>query len=177
MHINNAVFKYDSDGRSYKEHFLYPGTVFVKLEPHHITTVLGSCIAVCLWDQKRRVGGMNHFLLPQSNERDELTPRYGDVAISYLLQRMLNSGSKKDNLIAKIFGGATVLQMVAPNISVGGRNIQIASDMLKQKKIRVISQDVGGNYGRKIMFNTYTGAVRVKKLQRTAFVVNTPIFP
>lgn len=171
---NNAAYKDDSDAKNYKQHFLYPGTIVIKSEPHQITTVLGSCIAVCLWDQERRMGGMNHYLLPQNGLNDCLTPRYGNIAISHLLQRILNSGGKKKNLVAKIFGGATVLQNAASNISVGSRNIQIAYDILKWEKIKLISQDVGGHFGRKIMFNTLTGAVWVKRLQGNSFLLVNP---
>lgn len=174
---DNTAHVYDPNMIKHKQHFLYPGTVFARMEPHHITTVLGSCIAVCLWDQKRRIGGMNHFLLPEQIGDDVLTPRYGDIAISHLLQRMLNLGSKREDLVAKMFGGAAVLQIVTPNLSVGSRNIQMAYDILKQEKIRVISKDVGGSSGRKIMFNTYTGTVRVKTLQETVFVENYRMSP
>ena len=77
-----------------KSHYLYPGELFVHREPHVVSTVLGSCISVCLWDPERRLGGINHFLLPLWNGEGLPTPKYGNIAISRLIEKMEALGAQ-----------------------------------------------------------------------------------
>lgn len=147
-------------------HYLLPGNIFAHADPHIVTTVLGSCVSVCLWDQIRRIGGINHYMLPLWNGDGLASPKYGNIAIEKLLEKMLNLGSLKGNLKAKIFGGGVVLKISNGVLNVGERNIILAQDMLRQEGIPIISSDVGGQTGRKILFNTLTGGVLMKKLNR-----------
>lgn len=148
-------------------HFLHPGAIFTDRNEYHITTVLGSCIAVCLWDPMLKTGGMNHYMLPLWNGEGLASPRYGNIAIQKLIEKMLRLGSKKQNLKAKIFGGAAVLNSSSSLLSVGARNILVAEDLLLQEKIPIVSQDVGGELGRKIQFNTTTGGILLKKIAKS----------
>ena len=87
------------------KHFLFPGTIFADPGEFQISTVLGSCVALCLWDSVAKIGGMNHYMLPFWNGEGLATPKYGNIAIEKLLSRMLRLGCRKENLVAKIFGG------------------------------------------------------------------------
>lgn len=149
-------------------HFLYPGTLFAQKQDCMITTILGSCISVCIWDRVMRLGGMNHFLLPLWNGDGLQTPKYGNIAILLLIERVLGLGGKRDNLVAKVFGGANVLDGAKGLFNIGERNIMIAEDMLQENRISVVGRDVGGSSGRKVLFRTETGEVLVKKMQAPA---------
>jgi chemotaxis protein CheD len=134
--------------------------LYVANEPMEIMTVLGSCIAVCLWDQKSQVAGMNHYLLPLWNGEGFKSLKYGNVSIIRLLDEMTASGAHKSNIIAKIFGGATI--NLGSAFSVGDRNISIAEDMLSDLNIPIIARDVGGALGRKVIISSVDGSVYVK---------------
>ena len=148
------------------EHYLYPGTLFAHQEQHVVTTVLGSCVSVCLWDSKLHVGGINHYMLPLWNGEGLATPKYGNIAINKLYEKIRSFGCKHSNIQAKVFGGGDVLAVTNAVINVGGRNVLLAMDMLKEMKIKVISSDVRGRTGRKLLFNTHTGVVLMKRLSK-----------
>ncbi len=147
-------------------HYLYPGMLFAHNGQCVITTILGSCVAVCLWDETRLTGGMNHYLLPLWNGEGLPTPRYGNVAIPMLIERMRLLGSRRECLKAKVFGGANVLESLSGLIDVGERNIAFAEDMLRSERITIVSSDTGGTLGRKILFMTDSGDVFVKKVEK-----------
>ncbi|MEM1407544.1 MAG: chemotaxis protein CheD [Bacteroidota bacterium] len=144
-----------------KRHFLLPSTLYATKLSHDITTVLGSCVAVCLYDEKLLFGGMNHFMLPVWNDEGLATAKYGNIAIPRLIERMLSLGSDKKNIVAKVFGGSNSL--MENNIyEVGKRNIQIAFELLQRYEIPVLKSDIGGKHGRKIMMNTATNRIYLK---------------
>lgn len=145
-------------------HYLLAGNLFVHEAPHQVTTVLGSCVSVCLWDCLLRHGGINHFMLPLWNGEGLASPKYGNIAIAKLIARMYELGSEKRNLRAKLFGGGIVLNVSNPFMNIGERNVQLAEDVLRSEGISILSADTGGNVGRKIIFNTGTGTVLVKRL-------------
>lgn len=155
-----------TNGTSDNSHYLMAGNIFVHAEPHRVTTVLGSCVSVCLWDQRMRIGGMNHFMLPFWNGEGLASPKYGNIAVAKLLERLLDLGAERKHLQAKVFGGGVVLNVTNPFMNIGERNIQLAEDVLRNEGIPIASSDTGGNVGRKIIFNTGTGMVLVKKLTR-----------
>ena len=128
-------------------------------EGHLVTTVLGSCIAVCLYDNIKKIGGINHYMLPFWNGNELASPKYGNIAIETLLKKLERLGSKKEDLVAKVFGGANQL---SHRLSVGERNIKVAEEMLSDLKIKVVAKSVGGEKGRKLNFNTSTGEVFMK---------------
>ncbi|MCG6551904.1 MAG: chemotaxis protein CheD [Candidatus Magnetominusculus sp. LBB02] len=150
-----------------KEHFLYPGTLYADKEPSAVTTILGSCVGVCFWDEILKIGGINHYLLPLWNGEGLPSPKYGNIAITKLLEKMLSLGSQKRNLKAKVFGGAALMAQSSGLLNVGERNILIAEDVLAEEGIKIISSDVGGNEGRKMIFRSDTGGVMLKKIVKT----------
>jgi len=149
------------------QHFLYPSTLFASKEPYVINTILGSCIAVCLYDPILKIGGMNHYMLPNWSGNDLVSPKYGNIAIEKLLEKMLMMGSKKSNLTAKVFGGGDLISPQKNSLHIGERNTKVAEIMLIEYKIPIIASSTGGNRGRKILFHTGTGEVRQKFLNKT----------
>lgn len=147
-------------------HYLYPGMMFAKNGQYIISTILGSCVSICLWDPILRIGGMNHYLLPLWNGEGLPTPRYGNVAIAMLIEKMISLGSRRETLKAKIFGGASVLESVGGLLEVGSRNITLAEETLETENIGVLGYDVGGTVGRKIIFFTESGDVFVRKFEK-----------
>jgi chemotaxis protein CheD len=149
------------------EHFLHPSTIWISKEPQWVTTVLGSCVAICLYDKKRNIGGINHFMLPYWNGEGLESPRYGNVAILHLFQKMLDLGAKKEDIVCKIFGGAEVLGNQPSVFNVGQRNVELARKLILEMEIPIVSSSTGGKLGRKIHFNTGTGEVLQKYLAKT----------
>jgi chemotaxis protein CheD len=136
---------------------LMQGDVHYGLEPKTLMTVLGSCVAVCLWDKLRCVGGMNHFVLP-CDPRGERNARYGDVAVGELVAGLVHLGCRIIDLQAKVFGGAAVLPFGGGE-SVGSSNVRLALRRLRYHRIPVIAQRTGGTLGQQIRFDTRTGEV------------------
>ncbi len=128
-----------------------------------IRTVLGSCIAVCLRDPVSRVGGMNHFLLPESAQ-GESSSRYGIHAMELLINACMNAGAQRNRLEAKVFGGAHLLQTHLPDGGVPRANIRFALHFLEVEGIVVVRKDVGGFEPRVIHFQTDCGRVLLKRL-------------
>jgi chemotaxis protein CheD len=139
--------------------YLYPAAMEVPLEPKRVHTILGSCIAVCLFDKVKKRGGINHYMLPYWSGSGLATPKYGNIAIEKLIAQMVANGSNKSHLVAKVFGGAAVLETSLPSFNIGEKNIKVALDMLASNKIPVVAQSTGGKKGRKILFNSYTSEV------------------
>jgi chemotaxis protein CheD len=147
-------------------HYLLPGNLFVHHEEHTVLTVLGSCVSVCLWDSRKRIGGINHYMLPFWNGEGLASPRFGNIAIIKLIERMIEQGAERRNLQAKIFGGGDMLRATAAFMNIGQRNIVLAQDLLRDERIPIMSSDTGGKHGRKLLFNTQTGVVLVKLLKK-----------
>lgn len=150
----------DNTEKTVTKHFLYPSAILVSIEPCEVTTILGSCIAVCIIDPVLCIGGINHYMLPLWNGVGLASPKYGNVAIEKLIAKMVMLGSKKNNLTAKVFGGGEVLETSSVQYNIGSRNIEIAREILHEKRIPIISSSLGGSYGRKIIFVTHTGEVK-----------------
>ena len=147
--------------------FIYPGKLYATKINHHLSTILGSCVAVCLWDKKLGIGGMNHFMLPYWNGQGLASPKYGNIAIDKLIQRMKYLGCKEENLVAKVFGGGKIMENSSNSFSIGDRNIEIAITMLREKNIKIIKSSTGGERGRKIMLNTSTFEVYHKFIEKS----------
>ena len=142
-------------------HFLYPGTFFADPREFLISTILGSCVSVCMWDAVSCRGGMNHYMLSLWNGEGLATPKYGNIAVEKLLAKMLAIGCRREHLTAKLFGGANVVGAGSDIFMIGDRNITLAYDLLKDYDIPVEACDVGGNAGRKVIMNTATGVIFV----------------
>lgn len=139
--------------------YLFPSNLYVAKKGAHVTTILGSCVAVCLYDATSKKGGINHYMLPLWNGKGLASPKYGNIAIEQLIEKMIGEGVQKENLVAKVFGGAN---QTNSSMQIGNRNIQLALDLLKKHKIKVVAKSVGGEIGRKIIFDTNSGEVRLK---------------
>lgn len=145
--------------------YLLPGQIFASSEPCTVTTILGSCVAVCVWDPVLRMGGVNHYLLPYWVGNGVSSGRFGNVAIKQLINKLVTLGSKKRNLQAKLFGGACVLEAMRDKEEhLGVKNIQVARKLLGEEGIPVVSDDVGGSSGRKLIFHTDKGTALVRRL-------------
>jgi len=147
-------------------HYLYPAALYASKEQVVVNTILGSCVAVCFWDNKLEIGGINHFMLPLWNGQGIPSPKYGNIAIEKLLEKMLSLGSVKANIKAKVFGGGEILETNYDQFQIGDRNIQIAIETLREMGIPIVGQSVGGKLGRKILFDTKTGVVQQKYIQK-----------
>lgn len=158
----------------YDRHFeqeavkILPGEYYVTNGNKMIVTVLGSCVAVCLRDRRLGCGGMNHFLLPNDGtpESGLLTEsaRYGVYAMELLINHLLKLGALRQNLEAKVFGGANVLQGLTMN-NVGQRNAEFVLDYLHTEGIPVVAQDLLDIYPRKVYFFPTDGKVLVRKIK------------
>jgi chemotaxis protein CheD len=146
-----------------REIYLVPGTFYCSVEPSLITTVLGSCVGVCLWDPVRRTGGMNHYVLPFSPE-DDRTPRYGDIAIDRLVEAMARLGCRLPDVIAKLFGGANVLPYGVGRDTVGEKNVRLALERLNHHEIAVAARRTGGESGLLVKFHTESGVAMVRPI-------------
>lgn len=145
--------------------YVHVGHVFVSATPRVATTVLGSCVSVCLWDPALGAGGLNHFLLPHQGTPGEPSPRYGDVAVEQLLEALDKLGCRRRQLRAKLFGGASVVDgSRSGGESLGMRNVAMARELLAATGISVVAEDVGGTQGRKLVFHTDTGAAWVRRI-------------
>lgn len=145
--------------------YLHPGRFYVSSEPAAVTTILGSCVAVCLWDPVLRVGGINHYLLPYWAGGAAASFRYGNVAVQCLFENLLTVGCVKERLVAKLFGGACVIRAFKEGEShLGMKNVEVARRLLGEAGIQVVGEDVGGRHGRKLIFQTDDGVVWVKSL-------------
>lgn len=114
-----------------------------------MVTVLGSCVATCMWDPEARVGGMNHFLLAGADEPRDGNLKYGVNSMELLINNLLRAGANRDRLQAKLFGGA---KMTLNSRQIGLENAEFAKWYLENEGIPVISQCLGGDKGRKIRF-------------------------
>ncbi|WP_394130250.1 chemoreceptor glutamine deamidase CheD [Shewanella maritima] len=145
-----------------------PGQFYVSGQDELIFTRLGSCVAACIWDPVTGVGGINHFLLPgneQQNEWQQVTSyscRYGNWAMEQLINGILTSGGLRSRLQAKVFGGARMSAHIQQNI--GLDNIEFVKHYLALEGINIVSEDLGGEQPRKLMFHPQTGRVLLKWL-------------
>lgn len=147
-------------------HYLYPCMVFAHRQEYVVSTVLGSCVAVCMWDSVMGMGGMNHFMLALWNGEGLPTPKYGNIAIEKLIRAMVDRGCMRERMVAKVFGGGNVIGTGQAGPTVGDRNIAIARELLAEAGIPIVASDLGGDCGRKVIFNTRTGTVLMSRLKR-----------
>lgn len=143
--------------------YLHAGQLHAASKPTSIVTVLGSCVAVCLYDPIAKVGGMNHFLLPFHVDREH-SPRFGTVAVPQLIEAVLRAGASRSALVAKVFGGASVIGAMAKGRRLGDENAALALRLLGEARVPVLDQDVGGGRGRKLVFFADEGTAWVRQL-------------
>ena len=150
---------------------ILPGEYYVTAENEMITTVLGSCISACVRDKEIGLGGMNHFMLPDTNKMKMQqgsnalignANRYGNFAMEHLINTILSNGGKRKNLEVKVFGGGKII----PTLSdVGERNIEFVMEYIDQEGLLLLSKDIGDIYPRKVIYFPQTGKVGMKKIQ------------
>jgi chemotaxis protein CheD len=144
-----------------KQTYLHPGQLCFATDPTVVTTVLGSCVSVCLYDEEHTAAGVNHFLLPGTLARTE-SPRFGESANAILLLRFRELGLPVSRLRAKVFGGASMGGSAAGDLA--SRNVEVAVDFLRGHGIPIVSQDTGGERGRKLIFRTSDATAWVRLL-------------
>ncbi|MCK4841039.1 MAG: chemoreceptor glutamine deamidase CheD [Methylococcales bacterium] len=150
---------------------ILPGEYYVTTEDELVTTVLGSCISACIRDTMMGIGGMNHFMLPETskhklNEGVESVvgnaTRYGNYAMEHLINMILANGGKRKNLEVKLFGGGKIIPTLG---DIGQKNINFVLEYIDTEALRLVSQDLGDIYPRKVNYYPKTGKVRMKKIK------------
>jgi chemotaxis protein CheD len=146
---------------------ILPGQYYAMAGEGSISTLLGSCVSTCLWDPLRRIGGMNHFMLPgepsQTASPWAVSARFGVYAMEVLINEMIRLGADRKRLVAKVFGGAQVLQGF-DKLDVGAMNARFVLEFLREEGIAVAAQDLLGVAPRKLHFFPATGKAQVKRL-------------
>jgi chemotaxis protein CheD len=142
---------------------LMPADYVVTSKDIALSTVLGSCVAACMRDPVLRIGGMNHFMLPDGGDGDDTSARYGSYAMELLINELLKAGARRERLEAKVFGGGNVLKSFTVN-PVGTRNAEFVIAYLKAERIPVVAQDLGSIHPRKVWYIPATGKVLVRRL-------------
>lgn len=138
-----------------------PGEYYVTADDLVVQTVLGSCIAACIWDPRVRVGGMNHFMLPEGGA--DSGGRYGSFAMELLINELMKQGARRETMQAKVFGGGQVMSSFT-TMNVGERNTKFVLDYLQTERIAVVSKDVLDIHPRKVVFFPASGKAMVKRL-------------
>jgi chemotaxis protein CheD len=148
---------------------ILPGEYYYTCKDMLIVTVLGSCVSACIRDRVTGIGGMNHFMLPDSGSDSDspvsASMRYGTYAMEILINDLLKAGARRENLEAKVFGGGHVLRGFIA-INVGERNAQFVREYLRAENIRVVAEDLNDIHPRKVYFFPRSGKVLVKKLKQ-----------
>ena len=144
--------------------FIHAGQIVVSDQPVTFTTILGSCVAVCLLDSRAGVGGINHFVLPESRSQHEEPGRFGNPSVSMLIEQMLKAGASTRSMTAKVFGGSSLMAGVETARRIGEANIQAALEELDRHRIGVVSKDTSGCRGRKLIFRVPDGWAAVRYL-------------
>ncbi|WCE03692.1 chemoreceptor glutamine deamidase CheD [Pseudoxanthomonas sp. JBR18] len=162
-HSLDAVMRYHDTRFQTMAAKLLPTQYLVVDDDTALTTILGSCVAACLRDPLLKIGGMNHFLLPEGQVGDGAPARYGSYAMELLINDLLKRGANRSRLEAKVFGGANVLKGFTSN-PVGTRNAEFVRQYLQAERIPVVAEDLCGIHPRKIWFFPATGRVVVQKL-------------
>lgn len=164
----------------YDSHFekkivtIYPGEYFASSGPEMISTVLGSCVSIALFDDEKKIGGINHFMLARDTSLDKekgdiLMGKFGEYAIDLLINDLVAKGVDKTKLQAKVFGGSNVFNQDSNGAQVGEVNIKFAFDYLERLKIPVVNSNTGGNLPRKIFFDPETAKVYMKYINNSNF--------
>jgi chemotaxis protein CheD len=138
---------------------MLPGELIITGEALKISTILGSCVSVCLFDPQNRISGMNHYLLPVKKNRNDNRFRFGDVSLAYMLEEILSMGARKRDLISHVYGGSSMFGIPQDNYHIGRKNIDIAFEFLGFHNIPITRYDTGGDKGRKITFDTSAGII------------------
>lgn len=144
--------------------FVHPGKLAASASPCRITTILGSCVAISLHDATTGVGGINHFLLPRA-PRGEMSSRFGDNALPQLFEAVERLGARPAHLVAKVVGGACVLDVFRDRAThLGNQNVTVAFELLHAMRVPVMMAETGGRKARHVTFYPHTGDLVVRSL-------------
>ena len=138
--------------------YLLPGQLIVTGETLKISTILGSCVSVCLYDPYNKISGMNHYLLPLKKGWDDNRFRFGDVSLAYMLDKIMSMGAKKRNLFSCVYGGSSMFGNFS-SYNIGKQNINVAVEFLEFHGIPIQERCTGGEMGRKVLFDTSAGSI------------------
>ncbi len=143
------------------------------VSPDILRTVLGSCIGICLYDPEKRIGGLSHIMLPSSDDENPRKEKYADTAIPLLLEKMAKMGAEERRVTAKIVGGATMFKISVESLigNIGNRNVDMVRRVLKDYRIKIIAEDVGGDYARTIDFYLENGMIKIKSPNKTVTTI------
>jgi two-component system chemotaxis response regulator CheB len=147
--------------------FLLPGELCVSREPVEMATLLGSCVAVCLYNRRGNFGGMNHFMLARTPSGSNPCGKHGDYSTALLIRTMLSYDPIVGNLQAYVLGGGNVNGHLAVGTGIGANNILMALEMLESAKIPIAGKEIGGDFGRKVYFKNWTGEVETRKIEKS----------
>lgn len=152
---------------SKKQVTIHIGELYGSSGPAVIHTILGSCVAVCLFDPDKRIGAMNHILLPGRADYKHFNApaRFSINAMELLINKMLNLGAERGRIVAKVFGGAHMLPQIPMENGTGKKIAAFVMDFLNTESIPVINHDIGGRKGRQVYFHTDSGDVFIKRVQ------------
>lgn len=148
-----------------KSIYISQGEEAVSADPDVVvSTILGSCVSICLWDPVIKVGAINHMLLPEIDDSGNPAMSTGAIAMERLVNEMVHHGAIRKNLRAKVFGGAN---MLAGRTDIGQRNVAFARDYLARESIPCDAESVGGATARRLMYWPATGTVKQKTVEKT----------
>lgn len=151
-----------------KKVFLLPCELYCSREPAEIATLLGSCVAVCLYNRRIRAGGMNHFMLDQAPQGQEPSGKFGDYATRTLIDMMRSYDKNTADIEASVLGGGNVVGHLNIENGIGSRNLFVARRVLEEFKIRVVNDEhFSGECGRKVYFKTWTGELDIRRIERS----------
>ena len=142
--------------------FLKPGYAMANHEASVIRAVLGNCVAVTFFDRNQCFGGMNQFVFPKTTCREDMTAQYGNVGIRALFKMLLDMGANRSGLVAQIIGGSEC--RIFNDDGLGSQNVSLARAVLAQLNVPVVSEDVGGTMGRKVIYHSGTNEMAVFKV-------------
>ena len=149
-----------------EEIYIRPGYICLPKSPVNLYTVVGSGIVITIYDTKKKYGGMNYYIRPRRKEPSHSTPIYACPAIIGLLDMFSRYGSKVDDLEAHIYGGAENRQSESFIEGISQENVNVGLEILEKKNIRITGKDIGGDRGRKVVFNTKTGESIIAKVDK-----------
>ena len=164
--VQSSLKKFIDSNEKYK--IIGMGDVgFGKDDEVLVTLALGSCVALVIYDPKMKVGGLAHVMQPNSRSGEAGKPgKYADTAVPYMLRNLVNMGSSRERLVAKIAGGATMFPYADVSESIGKKNVDAVKDMLNRYGIRLIAEDTLGNVGRSVKFYVSNGKMLIKTKEK-----------
>jgi chemotaxis protein CheD len=145
----------------------------VAATPNTLRTILGSCVGICLYDPITKIGGLSHIMLPSSKKPSNNLKKYADTAIPMMIDEMKKLGADRERMVAKLAGGATMFKHTENSLmgDIGKNNIISVKDILGSLRIPVLSEELGGDYGRTIDFFLETGELKIKTIGKDPKII------